>query len=304
MRLEQRIGRVDRIGQQHVVRAINFVLEDTVEHRVRQVLEEKLSVIAEEFGVDKASDVMDSVEAEPIFDELFVHGLQDPATIEKECDAAINQVRDKVAEARKNSGLLADTHALEPDDARKRRDHPAQFWLERAITTGLPARGGAAVKSGEAWRVRWADGSESPRVCFDARTAEQNPELEWVTLEDPRARAVISELPAGWLGNRCRASRWVGYRTESWACGPCGRSACRRRGSAASAFCRCSPRTTGAPLCRPPSASGICCSLKPSISTARAPPRNRSPGSTHRQWRPGPKESACSPVCWRNIVLG
>jgi hypothetical protein len=195
MRLEQRIGRVDRIGQQHVVRAINFVLEDTVEHRVRQVLEEKLSVIAEEFGVDKASDVMDSVEAEPIFDELFVHGLQDPATIEKECDAAINQVRDKVAEARKNSGLLADTHALEPDDARKWRDHPAQFWLERAITTGLPARGGAAVKSGEAWRVRWADGSESPRLCFDARTAEQNPELEWVTLEDPRARAVISELP-------------------------------------------------------------------------------------------------------------
>lgn len=195
MRLEQRIGRVDRIGQQHVVRAINFVLEDTVEHRVRQVLEEKLAVIAEQFGVDKASDVMDSVETEPIFDELFVHGLQDPASIEKECDAAINQVRDKVAEARKNSGLLADTHALEPDDARKWRDHPAQFWLERAITAGLPARGGAAVKSGEAWRVRWADGSESPRVCFDARTAEQNPELEWVTLEDPRARAVISELP-------------------------------------------------------------------------------------------------------------
>jgi hypothetical protein len=195
MRLEQRIGRVDRIGQQHVVRAINFVLEDTVEHRVRQVLEEKLAVIAEEFGVDKASDVMDSVEAEPIFDELFVHGLQDPASIEKECDAAISQLRDKVAEARKNSGLLADAHALEPDDARKWRDHPAQFWLERAITTCLPDRGGAAVKSGEGWRVRWPDGSESSRVCFDARTAEQNPELVWVTLEDPRARAVISELP-------------------------------------------------------------------------------------------------------------
>jgi SNF2 family DNA or RNA helicase len=49
MRLEQRIGRVDRIGQKRVVRAINFVLEDTVEHRVRQVLEQKLAIIAEEF---------------------------------------------------------------------------------------------------------------------------------------------------------------------------------------------------------------------------------------------------------------
>jgi superfamily II DNA or RNA helicase len=195
MRLEQRIGRVDRIGQQHVVRAINFVLEDTVEHRVRQVLEEKLAVIAQEFGVDKASDVMDSVDAEPIFDELFVHGLQDPASIERECDAAINQMRNKVAETQQNSELLSDSHTLEADDARKWRDHPAQFWLERAITAGLPARGGSAIKSGDAWRVRWVDGSESSRACFDARTAEQNPSLDWITLEDPRARAVISDLP-------------------------------------------------------------------------------------------------------------
>jgi hypothetical protein len=106
----------------------------------------------------------------------------------------INQVRDKVADERKNSELLTDAHTLDADAARKWRDHPAQFWLERAITTGLPARGGSASKAGDAWRVKWMDGSESSQVCFDARTAEQNPSLEWVTLEDPRARAVISEL--------------------------------------------------------------------------------------------------------------
>jgi superfamily II DNA or RNA helicase len=195
MRIEQRIGRVDRIGQRHVVRAINFVLEDTVEHRVRQVLEEKLQVIAEEFGVDKASDVMDSVEVEPMFDELFVQGLQDPASIEVACDAVLNQVRDKVAAAKKSNDMLADSGTLDAEDARKWRDHPAQFWLERAITKGLSARGGSAEKVGNAWRVTWADGSESAQVCFDARTAEQHPELEWVTLEDPRARAAIAELP-------------------------------------------------------------------------------------------------------------
>ena len=43
MRIEQRIGPWDRIRQKHVVRAINFVLEDTVEHRVRQVLERSSS---------------------------------------------------------------------------------------------------------------------------------------------------------------------------------------------------------------------------------------------------------------------
>ena len=195
MRIEQRIGRVDRIGQKHVVRAINFVLEDTVEHRVRQVLEAKLEVIAQEFGVDKAADVMDSVEADPIFDELFVHGLQNPDAIEQECDAVVSQLRSTLAESKKSSDLLTTEHDLDADDARKWRDHPAQFWLERAITSGLAARGGSATKIGKAWRVKWADGSESAQACFDARTADENPELEWVTMEDPRARAVISELP-------------------------------------------------------------------------------------------------------------
>jgi len=199
MRIEQRIGRVDRIGQKHVVRAINFVLEDTVEHRVRQVLEAKLEVIAQEFGVDKAADVMDSavdtLQADPIFDELFVHGLLQPDAIEQECDAVVSQLRSTLAESKKNSDLLTTEHDLDAIEARKWRDHPAQFWLERAITSGLAARGGSATKVGKAWRVKWADGSESAQACFDARTADENPELEWVTLEDPRARAIISELP-------------------------------------------------------------------------------------------------------------
>jgi len=199
MRIEQRIGRVDRIGQKHVVRAINFVLEDTVEHRVRQVLEAKLEVIAQEFGVDKAADVMDSavdtLQADPIFDELFVHGLLQPDAIEQECDAVVSQLRSTLADSKKNSDLLTTEHDLDAIEARKWRDHPAQFWLERAITSGLAARGGSATKVGKAWRVKWADGSESAQACFDARTADENPELEWVTLEDPRARAIISELP-------------------------------------------------------------------------------------------------------------
>src|SRR5690606_4064219 len=67
MRLEQRIGRVDRIGQKHVVRAINLVFEDTVEHRAREVLEEKLNIILEGFGVQKTGDVLDSTQAGQLF---------------------------------------------------------------------------------------------------------------------------------------------------------------------------------------------------------------------------------------------
>jgi len=78
MRLEQRIGRVDRIGQTHMVRAINFVFEDSVEHRVREVLEEKLAVIFEEFGIDKTGDVLDSAQAEKIFTDLYMEAILNP----------------------------------------------------------------------------------------------------------------------------------------------------------------------------------------------------------------------------------
>ncbi len=195
MRLEQRIGRVDRIGQRHLVRAVNFVLDETVEHRVRQVLEEKLEVIAQEFGVDKAADVMDSVEVEPLFDELFVQGLQNPELIEQECEAVISQMRVKLAETRKDTALLGEPQAMDATEARKWRDHPAQFWLERAITHGIASKGGNVTRTGNAWHIRWADGSESAPVCFDARTAEDNPDYAWITLEDPRARALIVDLP-------------------------------------------------------------------------------------------------------------
>ena len=195
MRLEQRIGRVDRIGQRLVVRAYNFVLEDTVEHRVRQVLEHKLAVIAEEFGVDKAADVMDSVDVEPAFDAAFVAGIQDPGAIEEACEAVVDAVRETVSGAKQHSELLADAHELDAASAKQWRDHPAQFWLERALRHGLVAQGGEVTAAGRAWRVRWADGTVSPQACFDARVAEEQPAAEWITLEDPRARAVIDRLP-------------------------------------------------------------------------------------------------------------
>ncbi|QQS04455.1 MAG: DEAD/DEAH box helicase family protein [Fibrobacterota bacterium] len=194
MRIEQRIGRVDRIGQPHVVRAINFVLQDTVEHRIREVLEQKLALIAQEFGVDKAADVMDSSDVEPLFDELFLKAIQQPESLDTQCEVVAQQVREKVQDTRSHNDLLSDTPNLEPTAARGWRDHPAQFWLERAITSGLTAAGGKATLLEDGWKVQWPDGSTSQRLCFDARTAAQYPEREWCTLEDPRARNLVQGI--------------------------------------------------------------------------------------------------------------
>lgn len=198
MRVEQRIGRVDRIGQPHVVRAINFVLNDTVEHRVRDVLEEKLRLIAEEFGVDKAADVMDSAEVEPLFEQLFVTGIQNPEAVENKASAVASELRAALAERHKRGDILTSNHAIDPSDAKRWQDHPAQYWLERAITLGLPAHGGAAERIDRTWQLTWPDGTKTSGCVFDGRIAAEQPDTDWITLEDPRARALISRLPT-WI---------------------------------------------------------------------------------------------------------
>ena len=84
--------------------------------------------------------------------------ITDPASIDQECDAVLTQIREKVAESRQDSELPAEESSeaqrFSAEDARQWRDHPAQFWLERTITTGLPARGGEAVQEGDFWRIR------------------------------------------------------------------------------------------------------------------------------------------------------
>ena len=50
MRIEQRIGRVDRIGQTETVQVFNFWVEGTVEERVLDVLERRINIFEETVG--------------------------------------------------------------------------------------------------------------------------------------------------------------------------------------------------------------------------------------------------------------
>ncbi len=83
MKIEQRCGSVDRIGQQRDVHIYNFIVGETVENRVREVLEEKLSVILKEMGVDKYSAVLDSEVAECGFTDVYMRSIGHASQVEK-----------------------------------------------------------------------------------------------------------------------------------------------------------------------------------------------------------------------------
>ena len=195
MRLEQRIGRVDRIGQTHTVRAINFVFEDSVEHRVREVLEEKLAVIFEEFGIDKTGDVLDSAQAGRMFDEMYVEAILNPEKVEESVESVVARLQEQAREARTTASVLGATEDLEPGEAQRLLTHPLPHWVERMTVSYLKAHGGQAEKRSQSWNLTWPDGERLTNVVFTSKEAEEKPLSRHLTLEDPKVRGLAMRLP-------------------------------------------------------------------------------------------------------------
>jgi SNF2 family DNA or RNA helicase len=195
MRLEQRIGRVDRIGQTHVVRAVNFVFEDTVEHRVREVLEQKLAVIFEEFGIDKTGDVLDSAQAGRMFDEMYVEVILNPEKVEDSVESVVARLQEQAREARTTASVLGATEDLEPGEAQRLLIHPLPHWVERMTVSYLKAHGGHAERKGQTWDLTWPDGETDENVVFTGKEAEKFPSARHLTLEAPRVRGLAMRLP-------------------------------------------------------------------------------------------------------------
>lgn len=127
MKIEQRCGRADRIGQKRDVHIYNFIIADTVENRVREVLEEKLSVILQEMGVDKYSDVLDSEVAECDFTDAYMNTIAKPHKLEenlKPIEAEmrqqmknVNQYKDIIREEKDLTGLVGQESDFDVDAA-------------------------------------------------------------------------------------------------------------------------------------------------------------------------------------------
>jgi len=194
MRLEQRIGRVDRIGQRFTVRALNFLLGATVEHRIREVIEEKLALILEEFGVDKTSDVLDSTQAGQMFDDLYVDALLNPGTLGERADSVLRQVREQAGTAYNANSLLSADEVVDPTETRRLLEHPLPHWVERMTVSYLRARGGTAERRGQSWEICWPDGERTPEAVFSIQEAEQLPTALHLTFEEPRIRNIVGTL--------------------------------------------------------------------------------------------------------------
>ncbi len=193
MRIEQRIGRVDRIGQKLPVKAFNLIFEESVELRVQEVLEEKLATILQEFGVDKTEDVLDSAESGAIFEALYAQALMHPEDIDKNIEKLLQEVREQAQREVSGRSFYGET-VLDPTLAQQLSNHPLPFWVERMTTAYLRSSGGKIQRDLFGYSLEWPDGSKMECVSFHSRDA-QNHGLSHVSLEDDRIRRLVQQLP-------------------------------------------------------------------------------------------------------------
>ncbi|MBR8836041.1 MAG: DEAD/DEAH box helicase family protein [Stigonema ocellatum SAG 48.90 = DSM 106950] len=191
MRLEQRIGRVDRIGQTYPVRALNFMFEDTVEYRVREVLEEKLAVILNEFGVDKTGDVLDSAQAGQIFDDLYIETLINPESLDSKVQEVVSRVQQQLVVAKESTAIYQTNEELDPTAAQQLIDHPIPHWVERMTVNYLLSHGGIAEKQGDTWNLTLPTGEQLKNAVFNATEAIAAANAQHLTLEDSQIRGMV-----------------------------------------------------------------------------------------------------------------
>ena len=191
MKLEQRIGRVDRIGQKNPVKAFNFVFHDTVEERVYEVLEEKLEVILRDLGFDKVGDVLDSGEAEKGFEDLYMDAIMEPEKAEERINSFIESIRNTAEDERKNLNIFGTDYVLSPERARALRSHPLFSWIEKMVTNYLVSEGGVVGRGLKGYNLVWPDGYSVTDVVFSNGIGK----MGWSVLDNPRIQEIIKCIP-------------------------------------------------------------------------------------------------------------
>ena len=176
---------------------MNFALADTVELRVREVLEEKLARILEEFGVDKLADVLDSEDGGVPFEALFTQAMIAPEDAEQRAAGVADEIRRRAEEARAGSRLLSATERLDPSAAQKIANHQMPYWTERMTLGFLRSResAGASVKPAVLGHdLRWPNGETCLAAVFSRDDADW-PGATPISLEDEKVRGLTNNLP-------------------------------------------------------------------------------------------------------------
>lgn len=218
MRLEQRIGRIHRYGQEKDCLIFNFVAENTREGQVLQKLLDRLDEIRRGLGSDQVFDVVGDVVPSNFVERLLRDHYAGRITRDEMLDRLVEEVDEQKFERITRSALegLARRELnlarliSKRAEAKERRLVPEvieDFFLEGGPVAGVTPRREAPfiarvgriprqlLEIGRANEPRFGRlGREYRRVTFDRAVVEAEPTLEWVTPGHALFEAVREEV--------------------------------------------------------------------------------------------------------------
>jgi superfamily II DNA or RNA helicase len=195
MMIEQRIGRVDRIGQKEKVQAFNLLTNNSVDLRVYEVIEEKLNNIIDQLGIDKTSDVLDSAIDMKKVNKLYLQSLLDPEKFEFAGEKWLHEIKGKLRDFQSTEGILPNVEEseIEYKKAAEIKHSPLPQWLESLTTEYTNYRNGKSIKNAIGYTEIKID-SEQKKITFDPETALNNPGIEHITLQHDWVRKILNDI--------------------------------------------------------------------------------------------------------------
>jgi hypothetical protein len=178
VRLEQRVGRIHRYGQEHDCLVINFVAQNTREGRVLQKLLDRLREIRRELGTDQVFDVVGEVFPGALLEKLLrdmyarltdEHKIQD-RIVKDVCPDRFRAITESALEGLAKKELNLSAIVGKSAEAKERRLVPEvieQFFVETAPESGLQVKaiGRPDFQSGPSIRGRIENPAhEGPRA--------------------------------------------------------------------------------------------------------------------------------------------
>ena len=194
MVVEQRIGRVDRIGQNHEVSALNLLLDNSIDNRVYEVIETKLEQIMNEMGIDKTSDVLDSTLEKESINRLYLTSLLNPEKFKKESEDWLANIREKLMDYQTTEGAMPTlkSEEIKVEKVEAIKFSPLPNWLENLTINYLATNniGFSRTPNGLQFRI---PGFNENVFTFDIRAGINNPIPEPLSMQHEIIQKIITD---------------------------------------------------------------------------------------------------------------
>jgi superfamily II DNA or RNA helicase len=205
MKLEQRIGRLDRIGQTQNVLVFNLIIADTVDKRVREILEEKLKLIAEQFGEDKLADILSTLQDEFNFDRLFLDAVIKRQEESAELEVIAQKMVARAEEVITQENLLLPHSQADAGEAEARLSRVPLQQVQALVSGYLAAKGERLQEYARRPHIYYFtdEGTHVADVVFDPALAVADDALTLLHINHPLVQRIMAEYTTGETAVAC-----------------------------------------------------------------------------------------------------